>query len=282
MDQSLPPLISAELLTDRLATSGANATVIVHVGTTMVGNDPYAGYLDRRLPSALYMSLDDDLADPPAPIVGRHPLPSPAAFSAVLSRLGIATEVPVVAYDDRNGAFAARLIWMLRIIGQPAALLDGGLDAWPGPLQSGPIEPREPVLDRPAVPWPDAALANADEVAAHIKRGGVVIDARDPQRYAGEVEPIDAVAGHVPGALNLPFTDNLADGRWLNADQLAQRFAQVEKDPHAIVYCGSGVTACHNALAAESAGLPLPRVFVGSWSGWSTDPERPIATTNAP
>jgi thiosulfate/3-mercaptopyruvate sulfurtransferase len=278
MDPSLPPLISSQLLSDRLATGGANVPVIVHVGTTMVGSDPYASYLDRRLPSARYTSLDDDLADPPALIIGRHPLPSPAAFAAVLSRLGIAPEVPVVAYDNRNGAFAARLVWMLRIIGQPAALLDGGLDAWPGPLQSGPIEPYEPVVDRLTVPWPSEAIADADEVAAHIEHGGAVIDSREPRRYAGEIEPIDAVAGPVPGAINMPFTDNLADGRWLSANQLATRFAQVEKDPRTIVYCGSGVTACHNALAIESAGLALPRVFVGSWSGWSTDPGRPIAT----
>lgn len=278
MDQSLPPLISATWLIDRLADGGTTAPVIVHVGTTMARSDPGAGYLDRRLPSARYASLDEDLADPPAPIVGRHPLPSPAAFAVVLSRLRITPGMPVVAYDDSNGAFAARLVWMLRIIGQPAALLDGGLDAWPGSFESGPVEP-QPALDRPVVPWPDEAVADADEVAAHIERGGVVIDSRDPRRYAGEIEPIDAVAGHVPGAINLPFADNIADGRWLGANQLATRFAQVEKDPQAIVYCGSGVTACHNALAIELAGLPLPRIFVGSWSGWSTDPERPIATT---
>lgn len=278
MDQSLPPLISAGWLTDQLTANDAGAPVIVHVGTTMVGSDPHASYLDRRLPTARYASLDDDLAAPPAPIAGRHPLPPAVAFAAVLRRLGIDPGMPVVAYDDRNGAFAARLVWMLRIIGQPAALLDGGLDAWPGPVQSGPIEPHQPVADRPAVPWPTTAVADADEVAAHIDRGGVVIDSREPRRYAGEFEPIDAVAGHVPGAVNLAFTDNLADGRWLDANQLATRFAQVEKDPQTIVYCGSGVTACHNALAIEAAGLPLPRVFVGSWSGWSTDPDRPIAT----
>jgi thiosulfate/3-mercaptopyruvate sulfurtransferase len=280
MDQSLPPLISATWLTERLATGGTNAPVIVHIGTTMAPGDPDAGYLDRHLPSARYVSLDGDLADPPEPIVGRHPLPSAAAFAITLSRLRIAPGMPVVAYDEGNGAFAARLVWMLRIIGQPAALLDGGLDAWPGSLESGPVEPR-PAVDRPVVPWPDEAVADADEVAAHIERGGVVIDSRDPRRYAGEIEPIDAVAGHVPGAINLPFADNLADGRWLGANQLATRFAQVENDPRAIVYCGSGVTACHNALAIELAGFPLPRIFVGSWSGWSTDPGRPIATTES-
>ena len=112
------------------------------------------------------------------------------------------------------------------------------------------------------MPWPAEAIADADDVAVHIEHGGVVIDSREPLRYAGKVEPIDAVAGHIPGAINMPFTDNLADGQWLGAPQLAERFARLDMDPQAIVYCGSGVTACHNALAVESAGRPLPRVRV--------------------
>lgn len=278
MDPALPPLISSRLLAEQVRASAADAPVIVHVGTTMVGSDPHARYLDRHLPAARFASLDDDLADAPAPGIGRHPLPSAAAFAEVLGRLGIASGTPVVAYDDRNGAFAARLVWMLRIIGQPAALLDGGLDAWPSQFESGPVEAYEPVLDRPAVPWPAEAIADADDVAAHIEHGGVVVDSREPLRYAGNVEPIDAVAGHIPGAINMPFTDNLADGQWLDAPQLAERFARLNRDPQTIVYCGSGVTACHNALAIESAGLRLPRVFVGSWSGWSSDSGRPVAT----
>lgn len=261
----------------RLATNGGETPRIVHVGTTMTGSDPYAGYLARRLPTARYASLDEDLAGPPAPIDGRHPLPTPVAFAAVLSRLGVAAGTPTIAYDDRNGAFAARLVWMLRIIGQPAALLDGGLDAWSGPLASGPPAQADHT-DWPPIDWPAGAIANADDVAAHITRGGVVIDSRDPQRYAGEVEPIDAVAGHIPGAINVPFVDNIADDRWRDAADLADRFARAAHDPHTIVYCGSGVTACHNALAVEAAGFGLPRVFVGSWSGWSTDPDRLVAT----
>ena len=250
----------------------------------MAEQDPYAGYVARRLPTARYASLDEDLAGPPAPIVGRHPLPTPDEFAAVLHRLGITTESTAIAYDDRNGAFAARLVWMLRVLGQPAALLDGGIDQWPGPLASGPpeaVDTEHDDLDRPARVWPDDAIAHADEVAEHIARGGVVIDSREPQRYVGAVEPIDAIAGHVPGAINVPFVDNIADGRWRDAADLAERFAAVAHDPHAIVYCGSGVTACHNALAVEAAGFGLPRVFVGSWSGWSTDPDRPVATGSA-
>ena len=138
-------------------------------------------------------------------------------------------------------------------------------------------------VERTVRDWPTDALADADAVAAHIVDGGVVIDSRDPRRYAGEVEPIDAVAGHVPGAINLLYTDNLdAEGRFRPPQQLADRFAAARPDEQAIVYCGSGVTACHNALAMEHAGLPLPRVYVGSWSGWSADPDRPVATGDAP
>jgi thiosulfate/3-mercaptopyruvate sulfurtransferase len=132
--------------------------------------------------------------------------------------------------------------------------------------------------------WPMDALADAYGVARHLDDGGVVIDSRDPARYAGEIEPIDSVAGHVPGAVSLLFNDNLAsDGRFRPADELQARFAPVIRDDERpIVYCGSGVTACHNALAMEHAGFGLPRVYVGSWSGWSADPERPIATGPTP
>jgi thiosulfate/3-mercaptopyruvate sulfurtransferase len=192
----------------------------------------------------------------------------------------------VVAYDDRGGAFAGRLVWMLRILGQRAALLDGGIEGWLGEqgasmeIGAASIVPTE----RTVRDWPMEALADAYGVAEHLTAGGVVIDSRDPARYAGEIEPIDAVAGHVPGAVNLLFNDNLdSGGRFRPADELRARFAPVIGDDSSpIVYCGSGVTACHNALAMEHAGLGLPRVYVGSWSGWSADPERPIATGPTP
>jgi thiosulfate/3-mercaptopyruvate sulfurtransferase len=274
----LPPVVGVDWLMQQAtpASGSSDTVVVVHVGTTMSGHDPHQAYLDGHLPDARYVSLDDDLAGQPAPILGRHPLPSTQSFHDVLCRMGIGPDDAVVAYDDRNGAFAARLVWMLRVLGQPAALLDGGLDAWVGPLASEPVE--FDVIDRPALPWPADAVADADAVAEHVSNGGVVIDSREAVRYAGELEPIDAVAGHVPGATNLPFGDNLIDGRWRNAAELRDRFESLIDDSQAIVYCGSGVTACHNALAVEAAGLPRPRVYVGSWSGWSTDPDRPIAT----
>ena len=276
----MPPIVDADWLRERLA---SDPTVrICHVGSTMAGPEPTNDFEHRHLPAARFVSLDDALAAPPSGTAGRHPLPSPADFARALGDLGIADDATVVAYDDRGGAFAGRLVWMLRIIGQRAAVLDGGIGGWVAEsnddVEHGPVEPT-PVV-RTAHDWPLDALADAIDVAKHLADDGVVIDSRDPARYAGEIEPIDAVAGHVPGAINLLFNDNLdADGRFRAADELRARFAPiVGGDSRPIVYCGSGVTACHNALALEHTGLGLPRVYVGSWSGWTADPDRPVAT----
>lgn len=237
--------------------------------------DPWVGYLDGHLPGAALIDLDAVLAGPPADVVGRHPLPDPLQFAKALGALGIGNEATVIAYDDMGGAYASRLVWMLRIIGQAAALLDGGRRGWTGVMERGQVE-IDPV-ERDPVDWPSDGLADSDAVADHIAAGGVVIDSRSPERYRGETEPLDKVAGHVPGAINLPFADNLdGSSRFLSRTRLAERFATID-DAAPIVYCGSGVTACHNALAMEAAGRPLPRVYVGSWSGWSTEPGRVVA-----
>lgn len=267
----MDPFTSPEALLDRL-----DDVVVCHVGTTMTGTDPRAAFVERRLPGARYVSLDDDLAGSPGPVVGRHPLPEPDDFAAALGRLGIGPDDRVVAYDDRGGGFAARLVWMLRILGREASLLDGGSGAWPGPVESGEPGPVEPV-EVATLEWPAGALADADDVAGHLAAGGVVVDSREAARFRGEVEPIDPVAGHVPGAVNLPFAEAAVDGRLRPADELAERFTAVAADDDPIVHCGSGVTACYNALAIEAAGLPRPRVYVGSWSGWISDPARPTA-----
>ncbi len=246
----------------------------------MATPDPLTAHLAGHLPGAVFVDLDRVLADPPGATAGRHPLPTPERFAAELGAIGIADDATVVAVDDRGGAFASRLVWMLRIIGQDARLLDGGQAAWPDALETGPVV--RPAVERTVVGWPVDAVADADAVAAHVEAGGVVIDSREPARYRGEIEPIDAVAGHVPGAINRFFGDNLVDGRFRPAVELGERLAPIESDPNAIVYCGSGVTACHNVIAAEHAGLPRPRVFVGSWSGWSADPARPVATGDDP
>ncbi len=275
----MPPIIDTSWLRDRVAADPSLA--VCHVGSTMAGPEPERTFLTRHLPGARFVSLDDALAAPPAGTNGRHPLPAPAEFARTLGTLGIGDDATVIAYDDRGGAFAGRLVWMLRILGQRAALLDGGLAAWEaaGEETSAGTTSWEPV-QRTVIDWPADAIADADAVERHIAEGGAVIDSRDPARYAGEIEPIDPVAGHVPGAVNLLFGDNLGDdGRFRRADELRSRFtAAIGDDERSIVYCGSGVTACHNALALEHAGLGLPRVYVGSWSGWIADPARPVAT----
>lgn len=270
----IEPIVDAEWLDRHL-----DEVVVCEVGSGTTGGSTPDDHRAGHLPGARFVSVDDDLAGAPGPVVGRHPLPSPEDFAARLGALGIGAGATVVAYDRHGGAFASRLVWMMRTIGQDAALLDGGFEAWTGPVESGTVDATP--VDRDPVPWPPSAVASADEVVAHIESGGVVVDSRAGERYRGETEPIDAVAGHIPGAVNLPFADNLADGRFRPADELRRRFADVAADPDPIVYCGSGVTACHNALAVEHATGRRPRVYVGSWSGWSTDPDRPIATGSA-
>ena len=279
----VPPIVDVAWLVDRRA--GDPAIVICHVGSTMAGPEPEQVYVTRHLPGARFVSLDDVLAAPPSGTAGRHPLPSPSEFAASLAELGIDHDATVVAYDERGGALAGRLVWMLRILGERAALLEGGISAWEA---AGEVIEIEPVIweaiERTEVDWPLDALADAIDVERHIAAGGVVVDSRDPARYAGELEPIDPVAGHVPGAVNLLFTDNLdSDSHFLPVAELHARFAPViGQDEHPIVYCGSGVTACHNALAMEHAGFAMPRVYVGSWSGWTADPDRSISTGSAP
>jgi thiosulfate/3-mercaptopyruvate sulfurtransferase len=279
----VPPIVDVAWLVDRRA--GDPALIVCHVGSTMAGPEPEQVYVTRHLPGARFVSLDDALAAPPSGTAGRHPLPSPSEFAASLGELGIDHDATVVAYDERGGALAGRLVWMLRIIGERAALLEGGITAWEAAGEAVDVEPVtwEPT-ERAVIDWPLDALADAIDVERHIAAGGVVVDSRDPARYAGDVEPIDPIAGHIPGAVNLLFTDNLdSDSRFLPTDELHARFAPViGDDDRPIVYCGSGVTACHNALAMEHAGFAMPRVYVGSWSGWTADPDRSIATGSAP
>jgi thiosulfate/3-mercaptopyruvate sulfurtransferase len=273
----LPPIVSADWLADQ-----GTGIVICEVGSTMADADPEAKYRERHIPGARYVALDTVLAAPPSTTGGRHPLPTPEDFAHHLGALGIGDEATVVAYDRRGGGgLAGRLVWMLRIVGQPAALLDGGLRGWRGEFESGPVDV-EPV-DRTVRPWPADAVADADAVARHISAGGIVIDSRDRSRYAGEVEPIDAVAGHIPGAIDLVYIENLdAESHLRDPAELSERFAVAAADDDPIVYCGSGVTACLNALVMEHIGLGRPRVFVGSWSAWSADPDRAVATGPTP
>ena len=259
---------------------------------------PKAGrqaYLEAHIPGARYADLNRDLSAPVGAHTGRHPLPTPAAFAAALTRLGISNDSKVIAYDDANGSFAARLWWMLRWVGHDAvAVLDGGFQAWRklgGPLQSGEPAPAA-VGDGHFTPRPGAV----ENSAALVTTAGLeqmlfgptprapkplLVDARAPERFAGTVEPIDSVAGHIPGAVNHPFADNLAaDNRFLPAAQLKQRWLERlagTAPENLIAMCGSGVTACHNLLSLEVAGLPGAKLYAGSWSEWIRDPRRPVA-----
>jgi thiosulfate/3-mercaptopyruvate sulfurtransferase len=242
-----------------------------------------AAYLKGHIPGARYADLNRDLSAPVTAHTGRHPLPAPETFAARLGELGVGDETQVVAYDDANSSMAARLWWMLRWLGHDAvAVLDGGFKAWVA--AGGTAEPGEAVARTarftPRVD-PRAVLSTADLERALQAGTDLLVDARAAERFAGSVEPIDPVAGHVPGAVSHPFTANLgADGRFLPAVELEHRWRERlagKKPGELIAMCGSGVTACHHLLSLEAAGLPGGRLYAGSWSEWIRDPRRPVA-----
>lgn len=247
-----------------------------------------AAFATGHVAGAVYAHLDRDLSAPRTERSGRHPLPSPESAAATFGRLGIDSRVRVVAYDDSAGMYAARLWWMLRWLGhERVAVLDGGLAAWRAagfPL----VAESTPVAPRTFVPQPRArAVVNADELDGLLEGiACLLLDARAPERYEGRTEPLDPKAGHVPGARNHPYVRNLGpDGRFLPPDELRERLlARLRgRAPSEVVsMCGSGVTACHTLLALEIAGLPGGRLFPGSWSEWSRDPARPVATGPEP
>ena len=247
-------------------------------------------YARARIPQARYAHLDRDLSGAVSATTGRHPLPAPDRLAERFGEWGIDAHTLVVAYDQGPGAFAARLWWLLRWLGHSrAAVLDGGLAAWQAQrlaLEEGPpgASARRPVRFEGA---PDEhRVAHTAEIERWVTEGAlargerVLVDARSAERFAGRDEPLDPVAGHVPGACNHPFTDNLSAGRFLPAAALRARFEPLLAGRPAetvICMCGSGVTACHNLLALEVAGLRGARLYVGSWSEWIRDPRRPVA-----
>jgi thiosulfate/3-mercaptopyruvate sulfurtransferase len=249
-------------------------------------SDPEAGrmaYLAAHVPGACYVHLHDDLAGKPLTDHGRHPLPSPQALTELFSRLGIDESVQVVVYDQADAGIAARLWWLLRYMGHEAvAVMDGGFRAWesaglatePGPRAAAPK-----MFQGQAKPdW----VVTLEEVPAQA----CLVDARDGARYRGEKEPLDPVAGHIPGARSHPYRDNVdADGRFRSPQLLKALFEQTLGDQaaeSAVYYCGSGVTACQLLLAAAHAGLAPGRLYAGSWSEWCADPGRPVATGQDP
>jgi thiosulfate/3-mercaptopyruvate sulfurtransferase len=237
-------------------------------------------YLDGHLPGAVFVDLETELADPPTPAAGRHPMPSVQRLQEAARRWGIRDGDAVVAYDATGGTAAARAWWLLRWGGlRDVRLLDGGLAAWQragGALATGDVvpEPGDVVLTGGGMP-----VLTIDEAAA-LPDSGVLLDARASERFRGEVEPVDPRAGHVPGAVSAPTTENLApDGTFRPAAELAERFAALGVRPGASVgvYCGSGVTAAHEVAALAVAGVDAA-LWPGSWSQWSADPARPAAT----
>ena len=241
---------------------------------------------ESRLPGAGYAHLDRDLSDHARPdAFGRHPLPGVDDFLALLVRLGITPDKQVVAYDAAGGAMAAaRFWWLLRLLGhERVAVLDGGFAAWTArgqPIDDGP--PTPPAPGRYAGGFDASQVVGTEEVLARLETpAGWLIDARAPERFRGDIEPLDRVAGHVPGAVNRPFSDNLHDGRFKAADVLAAEFSALlagRAPADVVLSCGSGVTACHHALAMAQAGLPGARVYAPSWSGWVSDRSRPVVT----
>jgi thiosulfate/3-mercaptopyruvate sulfurtransferase len=274
-------IISASELASDLA--GAHPPVLLDVrwqlsmakATGEPSFDGRAEYAAGHIPGAVFVDLDRELAAAPGP-GGRHPLPDLEEFGVAMRRAGVSAGTPVVVYDGGQGWAAARAWWMLRWTGHPdVSVLDGGLTSWQGELSTDVPEPAEGDFQ----PAPAAAgLLDADGAAA-LARSGVLLDARAGERYRGEVEPIDRVGGHIPGALSAPTTDNVgADGRFLPAEELASRFKALGvSDASTVgVYCGSGVSGAHEVLALAVAGIPAA-LYVGSWSEWSSDPSRPVA-----
>lgn len=246
-----------------------------------------AGWLSGHIPGASYAHLDKDLAGPVEAHTGRHPLPVAEKFSQFLASAGWSADKLLVAYDDGPNAISARLWWMMRYFGRKAALLDGGLVAWVDsgfPLETGiprilPSGPETLQAD------PQMAVSTSMLIDSLGSSEWVVLDARARERYTGEVEFLDAKAGHIPGALNRPFNENLdTSGRFKRPEQLKIQFESLLRGkPEKVVHsCGSGVTACHNLFAMELAGLGSTHLYPGSWSEWIRDPERPVKTGEYP
>jgi thiosulfate/3-mercaptopyruvate sulfurtransferase len=264
---------------DLLAAGGR--VVLLDVRWALGDDQGREKYLAGHVPGAVLVDLETELADPPSAAEGRHPLPSVQRLQSAARRWGIRNGDPVVAYDATGGLAAARAWWLLRWGGMTdVRLLDGGLDAWVaagGPLESGDVVPApgDVTLHGGGMP-----VLSIDEAAALPASGGLLLDARAGERYRGEVEPVDPRAGHVPGAVSAPTTENLtADGTFRAADELAARFTELGAAPGVAVgvYCGSGVTAAHEVAALAAAGIEAA-LWPGSWSQWSADPGRRAAT----
>ena len=267
----IPPVVDVAWL------AGHPQAVIADVRWYLDGRSGAQAYAAGHIPGAIFIDLDAELAAPASPEAGRHPLPDPEKFASAMVDAGVSDDSIVVAYDDAGGFSAGRLVWMLRALGVDAALLDGGLAAWPGELSTAEPQESDEEVTFGIRGWEPDVVATIDEAA----RGPVVIDARSAERYRGEGgAALDPKSGHIPGALSAPMTGNLdASNHFLAPETLRERFAALgitDANP-VISYCGSGVTACHNLIAMEYASLGRGRLYVGSWSQYSAT-DRPIAT----
>jgi len=251
-----------------------------------VGKDVYQNYLEKHIKGARFIDLDKDLAEigEDAAFGGRHPLPDTAKFAVTLSNLGVSEDAHIVIYDDKNGAnAAARAWWMLRSFGfEKVQVLDGGIQS--AEKEGIEFSSGEETFEKSSVVkkegWLLPVKALEDVENEMVSHSSAVIDVRDAYRYKGESEPIDLVAGHIPGAINIPFSENLDEyGNFLKPEVLKEKYKELLKDKpqHLIIHCGSGVTACHTILALDYAGFPIPDLYVGSWSEWSRREGKEIA-----
>ncbi|PTY36130.1 hypothetical protein BGP77_02095 [Saccharospirillum sp. MSK14-1] len=280
MQTQSPHLISARELNAHL--NNSQTLVLLDCRFDLAAPDAgQAEYDNGHIPGAFYAHLDRDLSAPIQPgITGRHPLPDPASLQARLRAWGLSFDTPLVVYDSGAGQYAARAWWLARWAGlTQVRLLDGGLSAWLE--QGGALEsqaPPTPPSTTMTVSCPSDWVIDADQLHQQLS-DLTLIDARAAQRYSGETEPLDARAGHIPGAYCANFADNVdAEGHFLNREALKQRFEPLPDSTDKVCYCGSGVTACHNILAMLLAGFPQPQLYAGSWSHWITDSHRPIET----
>lgn len=271
----IPPVVDFEWLQEH-----EGEVIVADARWYLDGRSGRDAYEKGHIPSAVFIDLESSLAGHGGEGLGRHPLPTPEHFAEQMSRNGIGDGATVVAYDDAGGVIAARLVWMLRTLGESAALLDGGLQSYKEDLETGSIKP---VAARFSIrPWPQSRIATIDEAC---DARNIVLDARNRDRYQGENEPVDPRAGHIPGAINIPCRENLnPNGTFLPVPVLRQRFeaAGVGEGGSVISYCGSGVTACHNLLAMELAGFAPGRLFPGSWSQYSQAADLPVSTGSEP
>lgn len=274
MSKRFGSIVSADWLADNLEQPDVKIVDLRwYLGEPVKGRKEYeAGHI----PGAVFIDLDEDISAPQG--AGRHPIPSREQFEAAMRKAGINRGDRVVVYDDAGGSVSARLWWLLGVYGHPdSAVLDGGLQAWKGSLEQSDPSP-QPGSFEAAEPDFSGTLTYEDVRA--LESDTVLLDARAPERYLGETEPVDPIAGHIPGAKNAEWKGNLGpDGKFLPPEELRKRYTALGvKQGNTVGYCGSGVTSCHNLIAIELAGLGPARLYAGSWSDWSNQPDAPIAT----